>query len=65
MAHQDLIEGPLYWALRSANIGLLLRSYHQAHQRYLSAIRSLVQVQRLGAQVVQVNIGNQQVNMTG
>ena len=34
-----------------------------AHNRYLSAIRTLAQVRRLGVPAVQVNIGEQQVNV--
>jgi hypothetical protein len=35
----------------------------KAHNRYLSAIRTLAQVRRLGLPAVQVNIGEQQVNV--
>ena len=35
----------------------------KAHNRYLSAIRTLAQVRRLGVPAVQVNIGEQQVNV--
>jgi hypothetical protein len=37
----------------------------KAQARYLAAIRTLAQVRRLGVPAVQVNIGQQQVNMTG
>ena len=45
-------------------------AFHQARiskaqARYLAAIRTLAQVRRLGVPVVQVNIGGQQVNVTG
>jgi hypothetical protein len=35
----------------------------KAHSRYLSAIRTLAQVRRLGVPAMQVNIGAQQVNV--
>jgi hypothetical protein len=35
----------------------------KAHNRYLSAIRTLAQVRRLGVPAIQVNIGEQQVNV--
>jgi hypothetical protein len=37
----------------------------RAHRRYLSAIRALAQVRRLLGPSVQVNIGEQQVNVAG
>ncbi len=40
------------------------RRINHAHRRYLSAIQSLAQVRRLGGKPVQVNIGNQQVNVS-
>jgi hypothetical protein len=39
------------------------RRITKAPNRYLSAIRTLVQVRRLGIPAVQVNIGDQQVNV--
>jgi predicted NBD/HSP70 family sugar kinase len=39
------------------------RRISKAHSRYLSAIRTLAQVRRLGVPAVQVNIGAQQVNV--
>ena len=41
------------------------RRISKMHARYLSAIRTLAQVRRLGVPAVQVNIGQQQVNVTG
>jgi hypothetical protein len=43
----------------------LQRSQDRAQRRYLSAIRSLATVRRLLLPPVQVNIGNQQVNVAG
>jgi hypothetical protein len=45
-------------------------AFHQqriskAHAHYLSAIRTLAQVRRLGVPTIQVNVGQQQVNVTG
>ena len=45
-------------------------TFHQqriskAQARYLAAIQTLAQVRRLGVPAVQVNIGGQQVNVTG
>jgi hypothetical protein len=37
----------------------------KAQARYLSAIRTLAQVRRLGVPAIQVNVGQQQVNVTG
>jgi hypothetical protein len=63
----------LYYAeaISTQNMGdLTLRQaeFHQtritkAHNRYLSALRALAQVRRLGVPAVQVNIGEQQVNV--
>jgi hypothetical protein len=39
------------------------RRQERAHRQYLSAIRTLAQVQRLLVPAVQVNIGAQQVNV--
>jgi hypothetical protein len=39
------------------------RRQDRAHKRLLSAIRTLAQVRKLGGAVVQVNIGDQQVNV--
>lgn len=41
------------------------RRISKMHTRYLSAIRTLAQVRRLEVPAVQVNIGQQQVNVTG
>ena len=41
------------------------RRISRAHQRYLSAIRTLAQVRKLLGPTVQVNIANQQVNVAG
>jgi hypothetical protein len=51
-----------------AELTLRQAEFHQkritmAHNRYLSAIRTLAQVRRLGVPAVQVNIGEQQVNV--
>jgi hypothetical protein len=35
------------------------------HARYLAAIRTLVQVRRLGVTAIQVQVGQQHVNVTG
>jgi hypothetical protein len=45
-------------------------AFHQqriskAQARYLAAIRTLAQVRRLGVPAVQINVGGQQVNVTG
>lgn len=53
---------------RLGDLSLTLADYYQrriskAHNRYLSAIRTLAQVRRLGVPAVQVNIGAQQVNV--
>ncbi len=63
----------LYYAeaIYTQNIGdLTLRQaeFHQqritkAHNRYLSSIRTLAQVRRLGVPAIQVNVGEQQVNV--
>lgn len=63
----------LYYAeaIYAQNMGdLTLRQadFHQrritkAHNRYLSAIRTLAHIRRLGVPAVQVNIGEQQVNV--
>lgn len=52
----------------TGNFTLSQADFHQrritkAHNRYLSAIRTLAQVRRLGVPAVQVNIGDQQVNV--
>ena len=41
------------------------RRISKAHARYLSAIRTLAQVRRLGVPAIQVNVGQQQVNVAG
>jgi hypothetical protein len=41
------------------------RRISKMHARYLSAIRTLAQVRRLGVPAIQVNVGQQQVNLTG
>jgi len=35
------------------------------HARYLAAIRTLVQVRRFGMTAIQVQVGQQHVNVTG
>ena len=37
----------------------------RAHRRYLSAIRTLAQVRRLLTPAVQINVGENQVNVAG
>lgn len=37
----------------------------RAHNRYLSAITALAKIRKLGVPVVQVNIADKQINMTG
>ena len=58
------------YALNVANNGFsgrwsesMQRSIGRAHRRYLSAIKTLVQVRRLLAPMVQVNIAEKQVNI--
>jgi hypothetical protein len=52
--------------LQQKEVTLQQEEFHQRrigkmHARYLSAIRTLAQVRRLGMPAVQVNIGQQQV----
>jgi hypothetical protein len=56
------------YAQNMQELTLRQSEFHQkritiAQNRYLSAIRTLAQVRRLGVPVVQVNIGDQQVNV--
>ena len=56
------------YAQNMQELTLRQSEFHQkritlAHNRYLSAIRTLAQVRRLGVPAVQVNIGEQQVNV--
>jgi hypothetical protein len=41
------------------------RRIDAAHRRFLSAVRTLAQVRKLGIPSIQVNIGQNQVNVTG
>ena len=40
------------------------RKIDRAHARFLSAVRTLAQVRKLGLPTLQVNIGANQVNVT-
>jgi hypothetical protein len=56
------------YAQNMQELTLRQAEFHQkritmAHNRYLSAIRTLAQVRRLGVPAVQVNVGEQQVNI--
>jgi hypothetical protein len=54
----------------SQSVTLTMGEYHrqrqnQAHKRYLSAIRTLAQVRRLQLPAMQINVADQQVNISG
>lgn len=56
--------------LQSKDLSIRQAAFHQqriskAQARYLSAIRTLAQVRRLGVPAVQINVGGQQVNVAG
>ena len=60
-------EGNYHQNLRDG-MSLTQSMYHQkritlAHNRYLSAIKTLAQVRRLALPVMQVNIGESQINV--
>lgn len=64
--HADLAYGHAM----SGSIALSVSEYHQrrvdrANSRFLSAVKTLAVVRRLGIPAVQVNIGEKQVNMVG
>jgi hypothetical protein len=58
------------YAQHMKDLSIRQAEFHQsriskAQARYLSAIRTLAQVRRLGVPAIQVNVGQQQVNVTG
>jgi len=60
--HADLME--------SHNVSMEVSEFRQkrqdrAHKRYLTAIKTLAQVRKMALPALQVNIGQNQVNMTG
>ena len=58
------------YAQHMQDLSLRQAEFHEqwmskAQARYLSAIRTLAQVRRLGVPAVQINVAEQQVNLTG
>lgn len=68
MASWDAISAEALYTQSMGDLTLRQAEFHQkritkAHNRYLSAIRTLAQVRRLGVPAVQVDIGDRQVNV--
>jgi hypothetical protein len=57
------------YAQHSGNLSITLSDYHQrridkAHRRYLSSIKALAQIRKMGP-AVQINIAEKQINRSG
>ena len=62
---EDLYASSIPKSMTFAQGNYKQKRIDQAHRRYLSAIRTLAQIRKLGPAAVQINIAEKQINTAG